>query len=279
MNTGVDEQKFVAIVLAGDRSNADPVAAHSGTSCKAVADIYGKPMVTRVLDALQASGRVKSIILCGPAQTGLDECPELLNRIETDGIQWLRNSESPSRSVETALELVDESEPVFLTTADHALLSADIVRYFLSEALDNQVDFNVGLVDYSTVQSAYPEVKRTVIKLKEKGVCGCNLFAIMTLEGRKLVSFWRNVEQSRKKPAKMLAGVLGVGGVLSYLLHRLTIEGALEKVSSRLGVKVKPVILPFARAGIDVDTVKDKLLIEKILANDSVTVSSEKPAN
>ncbi len=276
MNPKIHEQQFVAIVLAGDRSNSDPVAAHAGTSCKAVVDIAGTPMVIRVLDALQASGKVKSIILCGPSQTGLDECPALRQRIESDAIKWLRTSDSPSRSVVAALEIIDDSDPVFLTTADHALLTADIVRHFLSEADSNQVDFNVGLVKYDTVSAAYPEVKRTVLRFKENGLCSCNLFAIMNLQGRQLVSFWQKVEQSRKKPAKMLAGVLGIGGVLLYLLHALSLEAALEKVSKRLGLRVKPVILPFARAGIDVDTVKDKLLVEKILASDAALVSKEK---
>ena len=127
----------------------------------------------------------------------------------------------------------------------------------------------MGLVQYDTVSRAYPEVKRTVLRFKDRGLCSCNLFAIMNREGRQLVSFWRKVEQSRKKPAKMLAGVLGIGAVVMYLFNALSLERALKTVSRRLGVRVKPVILPFARAGIDVDTVKDKLLVEKILASEA----------
>ena len=58
-----DVNKFVAIVLAGDRTDSDPVAAHSDVPCKAIASINGRPMTLRVLDALCESDVIKSIVL------------------------------------------------------------------------------------------------------------------------------------------------------------------------------------------------------------------------
>jgi len=43
--------KFVATVLACDRTENDPVAKDAGVYCKANASICGKPMILRVLDA------------------------------------------------------------------------------------------------------------------------------------------------------------------------------------------------------------------------------------
>jgi len=58
--------KFVALVLAADRTSNDPVADKSGMACKAFVPICGIPMIIRVLDALEASGMIRAIVLCGP---------------------------------------------------------------------------------------------------------------------------------------------------------------------------------------------------------------------
>ena len=122
-----DVNKFVAIVLAGDRTDSDPVAAHSDVPCKAIASINGRPMILRVLDALCESDVIKSIVLCGPPEAGLQACPELVARIEQENIRWLENLGSPCQSVSAALDIVPDNEKVLLTTADHALLNAEIV--------------------------------------------------------------------------------------------------------------------------------------------------------
>ena len=61
------KQKIAVLLLAGSRSGSDEVARVAGVSCKALAPLAGIPMIVRVLDALQASGRIASYVLCGPA--------------------------------------------------------------------------------------------------------------------------------------------------------------------------------------------------------------------
>jgi GTP:adenosylcobinamide-phosphate guanylyltransferase len=266
MKSNVTESdKFIAVVLAGDRHADDPVAIDAGVCAKAIVPICGTPMVLRVLDALNDSGVISSIILCGPSQQALDDCPALKDRIKYENIMYLPGLDSPSRSAEAALEQIEEDKHVLLTTADHALLKGEIVSYFVSHCLRDEADANVAMIDYQTLADNYPEVKRTVIKLSDGGFCGCNLFAFMTMQGRKLVPYWRKVEQRRKRPVRMIAGILGIVGVISYLLGRLSLDVALGKVSKGLGLTIKPVLLPFPQAGVDVDTVKDREFVQKIL--------------
>jgi hypothetical protein len=54
--------------------------------------------------------------------------------------------------------------------------------------------------------------------------------------------------------------------LLRFALGRLSLEAAFALVSARLGLAVKPVIMPFAEAAIDIDKPADKDLAEKILA-------------
>jgi GTP:adenosylcobinamide-phosphate guanylyltransferase len=62
---------FSAVVLAGDRSAGDPVARATGVSSKALTPVGGRPMVLRVLDALEAAREIENIVLCGPARSAV----------------------------------------------------------------------------------------------------------------------------------------------------------------------------------------------------------------
>src|SRR5687767_5060790 len=128
------KDQFTAVVLAADRTANDPIAGKTGMACKAIAPIHGTPMIIRVLDALEASNMVNAIVVCGPPASALPGCPELEKRIECGRVTWLPNLDSPSRSANSGLAHIDREAPVLLTTADHALLTASIVQYFLGKS-------------------------------------------------------------------------------------------------------------------------------------------------
>lgn len=262
--------KFTALVLAADRTANDPVAMRAGMACKAIAPICGIPMIIRVLDALEASEMVGRIVVCGPPASALPGCPELQQRIECGRVSWLPNLDSPSRSANSGLMHIDPDAPVLLTTADHALLTPEIVQYFLRASCTADSDAIVGVVKYEDVASAFPGAKRTVIRLRDGGFCGCNLYAFLNHRGRDLVTFWQRAEDLRKRPWRLIAQVLGPKAVLSYLLGLLTLDQALHAVSAKTGIRIKAVILPYPQAGVDVDKVEDMLLAESILAQAAV---------
>ncbi|WP_083566086.1 nucleotidyltransferase family protein [Nitrosovibrio sp. Nv17] len=259
--------RFTAIVLAADRTGRDPVATAAGMACKAIVPIAGVPMVIRVLDALEDSGEVDAIILCGPPPSAIADCPELERRIGSGRVTWVPNLDSPSRSADSGLAQCDADTPVLLTTADHALLSPAIVRHFLHAARLAQTDAAVGVVRHEDVAAAFPGVGRTVIRLGDGGICGCNLYAFLNPRGRGLVAFWQQAEDLRKQPWRLIAQVFGLRMVLSYVLGRLTLGKALHRVSARTGIRVQPVFLPYPQAGIDVDKVEDMRLATSVLAS------------
>ena len=262
--------RFSALVLAADRTTHDPVASRAGTACKAIAPIAGRPMIIRVLDALESSEIIDKIVICGPPASVLPDCPELQKRIESGRVSWLPNLDSPSRSANSGLSQMVNDSPVLLTTADHALLTPAIIRYFLRESSAMDSDATVGVVKHADVDVAFPGTRRTVIRLRDGGICGCNLYAFFNHRGRDLVTFWQRAEDLRKRPWRLVSQVLGPGAVLSYLMGQLTLDQALNAVSSRVGVKVRTVTLPYPQAGVDVDKVEDMMLVESILAGEAL---------
>ena len=223
-------------------------------------------MVLRVLTALCAAGQVKSRILCGPQWAAVEEAAELHALISSDQVRWVKPEATPSASAYAVMQSLPEETPVLVTTADHALLSAQVVDYFCAEACAASLDVAAGLARNEIVEAAYPGVRRTVLRLSDGGFCGCNLFAFLTTRGRAAADFWREVEQQRKKPLRLVSS-FGVFPVLRYLCGRLSLGQALEGISRRMGLKAGAVFLPFPEAALDVDKVNDWQLAQSIVDN------------
>ena len=154
--------------------------------------------------------------------------------------------------------------PVLITTGDHPLLTPAMINHMLEQAETSLGDVLVGLATMETIKAAYPETRRTFFNLGGTHVSGCNLFAVKTQAGLKLLERWQHLERNRKKPWK-LVGAFGVMPILWFAFGKLTPQRAFGHISQKLGIIVKPVFLPFAEAAIDVDKPSDHALAEAIL--------------
>ncbi|TDJ67636.1 MAG: MobA-like NTP transferase domain containing protein [Planctomycetota bacterium] len=258
---------FTAIVLAGDRGAGDPVARAAGSSCKALASVGGRPMVLRVIDALRASEAVASVLLVGPERSRLEGCEELRELVAAGTVRWMATAASPAASAFAALEAIPASTPVLLTTADHALLDAAMVDHFCAAARASGRDVVAGVAAHEAVVAACPGVRRTALRLAGESICGCNLFAFLTPNGRDVADFWRRVEAHRKRPLRVV-GILGWRAVLRYALGRLSLAEALAHLSRLTGRDLGVVRMPFPEAAVDVDTPEDLAYVRARLAGE-----------
>ena len=258
---------MVAVVLAGDRTKKDSLIEHTKVRCKALIEVDGIPMVRRVVGALQQSKAVFKILLTGPEADEVAMDKPLSELIASDEIGWRAPEASPSASAFHAMQSLEPDTPVLLTTADHPLLTREIVDAFCRQSLADDVDVTVGLAPYALITEAYPSIKKTVFRFSDGNFCGCNMFAFLTPEGRQAARFWRRIEQQRKKPLALI-GLLGWWTVLRYRMGMLSLEEALAKLSKRLGLRMRAVILPYANAAIDVDSIADLALVNGLLADE-----------
>jgi GTP:adenosylcobinamide-phosphate guanylyltransferase len=252
---------MTAVLLAGSRGPADRVAAAAGVRFKALAPVAGRPMIERVLEALAASACVDRVIITGlpePERAHIVAVPDL-------DLSFVPGADTPVLSLQAALAAADTRAPVLVTTADHALLTAEIVAHFCREAAAEGADVTVALARSELVTAVCPETRRTVIPFREGGYCGCNLFLIGSHRGREAIGFWRRVEARRKRPVQLVR-VLGLPTLLRFLLRRLSLSEALAALSRRAGAGVAAVLLPFGEAAIDVDSPEDLRVAEALLA-------------
>ncbi len=272
MHLEPEAHRMTAIVLAGDRTKADSLINHTEVGSKAMIDLDGTPMVRRVLNSLRAAKVVKCINLAGPEAAQVATDTELQQWIDRGDIHWSEPGQSPSSSAYNAMHNLHPDDSVLLTTADHPLLTPEIVDAFGRQSLTDDVDVTVGLAPYALIAETYPGIKKTVLRFSDGDFCGCNLFAFITPEGRRAAKFWRRIEQERKKPLVVI-GLLGWRAVIRYRLGWLSLEEALAKLSKRLGLRIRAVILPYANAAIDVDSIADLMLVkgalEKAAAEDA----------
>ncbi|MGB5179810.1 MAG: NTP transferase domain-containing protein [Gammaproteobacteria bacterium] len=265
MHSEPDTTPFSAVIMAADRNPDDPVARAAAVTCKALAPVAGMPMVLRVLYALEESVQVGPRLLCGPPRPLLEQAGALKSGVDAGHYGWTANGESPSASAAAAMEQIPEAQPVLLTTADHALLSCQIIDYFCRAARAADADLVVALAPHELVATAYPDMHRTRLHFSDRDYCSCNLFAFMTPRSRTITGLWRTVESQRKHPWRVI-GILGWWPVLKYLLGRLSLQEALARLSDRLDMKIGAVIMPFANAAVDVDSENDWRLVQQIVA-------------
>ncbi len=249
---------WTALVLAGSRGPEDPVARAAGVSHKAFAGLAGRPMIAHVLAALAAVPRIGEVaVLIEPEAPALPEgaWPWELGRLEA--------AASPSRSALAGFEAA--AAPVLLTTADHPLLTAEMIEHFLAAAEASGADAAAGVATRAVVERAgtgtHSGARRTYLRFSDGEVSGCNLFALMTPRARAALAFWRQLEAERKRPWRM-ARALGSATLLRYALGRLSMETAAAALGRAAGCRTAMLALPFADAAHDVDKPADLAFAE-----------------
>jgi len=254
-----------AIVLAGQRAEGDPLAESQGLTWKALVPVAGRPMVERVLQALLTSRTVGRILVCAPTPALLAEIPSLQAALNQGRIRLLPTEAGPAESTAAAWQRAGRPCPTLVTTADHALLTPALVDSFCRRAGEKDADIQAALVPAEAIEAAFPKARRTYLRFRQGAYSGANLFLLSAPEALGAITFWQQVERERKKPWRIAARI-GPGLLLSYLLRRLTLEGALARFSRATGARAAVVTLEEAWAAVDVDKPEDLLLAEQILA-------------
>jgi GTP:adenosylcobinamide-phosphate guanylyltransferase len=253
---------WTAIVLAGTRPGGDSFAAAHGVSAKALIPVVGEPMVGRVVHSLLGCPSIGRIILLA----------QQLEPLRSGNLAWIRSEPRISlaesgagiaSSVAACAGSAQAPFPLLVTTADHALLTSEMVGSFLAET--DGADVSVGLVDRRTLEAAYPRNQRTWLRFSDGDYSGANLFALRTEAARAGLELWSSVEQDRKKARKLM---LRFGPILALraLTRTISLDKAIDKIAGRLGFTARAIRLPFAEAAIDVDKPSDLELAEQILA-------------
>lgn len=249
------------MLLAGDRPGGDPLARHFAVPSKPLVPIAGKPMLAHVLDALLAHPRIGEVLVLAQHPKPLFDHPALARHSLDPRVRLVRSGERIATSLAAALR--DSDWPVLVTTADHVLLDSPMLAWFLSHS--GGCDVAVGVADRSTAEAEALDGGRTWLRFSDVAITGANLFAFNGPRVFAGLDYWQHLEAHRKKPWRM-AWELGPSLLLRMAFGQLSLDESFAAIGRKLGLTVRAVRIPYARAGVDVDKYADHVLVERLLA-------------
>lgn len=238
-----------AVVIAGGVPQpGEPLYPYTQGRPKAMLDISGKPMAQWVIDALSRASSVKRLVIVGLESSSGLESPKLIGEIANQG-SMLHNIRS---GVQYFLEKGDCTGHVALVSSDIPAVLPEHVDWVIREASQTDLDLYYNVISREVMERRFPASKRTYTRLRDIEVCGGDLNVIRASVVNENQAIWEQIIAGRKNPLKQ-AALIGYGTLLLLLLRRLTIHGAVDRVTRRLGMTGQALICPFAEIGMDVD--------------------------
>jgi GTP:adenosylcobinamide-phosphate guanylyltransferase len=239
---------LLAVVLAAQRAGSvDPLAAGAGVSHKCLVPLRGKPLITHVLAALQATPRIGLIrIVVEPevVQLVLPHLPAGNVRVE-----FVPSEPNLVDSVYAATRDVDQ--PTILTTADNVLLTPAAVGS-VENALTTGADVVFAMATKASVLAAHAEGQRRFYRFKDDEYSNCNLFGFAGASAFRGAEMFRGGGQFAKKPLRLVAAI-GLFNLLLFRFGWLTLDGGMRRLSKRLQLRAVAVVLGDGAHAVDVD--------------------------
>ncbi len=238
-----------AVLLAGGIPGPqDLLYPLTGGKPKALLPIAGKPMVQWVVDALNGSPFVGSLVVVGlPAETHLNYSRPV--RYIPDGPSMLENI---LNGMKTAQREHPQSSHVVLASADIPSITPAMVDWTVSTAMQSDHDLYYSVVEKSQMEKRYPGSKRSYVRLSDATVCGGDLNMVRLTTATANADVWRRLIASRKSALKQ-AALLGYDLLLLLMIGQISLARAEQMVSKRLHLKGRVLLSPFAEVGMDVD--------------------------
>lgn len=252
--------KWTAIILAGQRPGPDPLASHFGGEWKALVKVAGEPMLTHVVRTLRTVPAIARIIVLAQDTERMQPAVDA-----GGGAIILPSGAGISASIRSVAGTDAAPWPLFVTTADHVLLTRAMVEEFLSGADATTADVAVGMVEHAVMVAQFLDARRTWLRFSDGAWSGANLFALTNARANAALDLWAEAEQDRKKPLKLFLH-FGLGLAIRALTRTIGLGDALARAGRRLGLTACLIPMSDPVAAIDVDKVSDHEQAEAILA-------------
>lgn len=257
-----------AVVLAGggalkaDSGASKQTALTVGMTNKALLRIGPRLMVDYVIEALKACPEIRRIVLVGPAALQNVYGPD-------SGLLLARPGDTPLGSLASGAAVLDadpdDQDWVLSCTGDIPFLTAGAVTDFIDQCRHKEADFYYPITSRQAVESRFPGVKRTYVKLRDGLFTGGNLFLVRRSIMKDALPKAEGFMCLRKQPVAM-ARLVGFGFLFTYLFGLMTIAKAERWVSKLVNYQGAAVISDYAEIGVDVDKTTDLDLARRLLA-------------
>ncbi len=239
------EKTVAAAVLAGGRGS-DPVARAAGVAHKALAQVGGQPVVTRVVAALRQARLVDDLVVVTAHGSPVGE---VLPPGTPSGVA---EGNTLLDSTEAGFAYHGARDQLLVVTCDLPLLTGEAVDHFVAAALNTGAELCYSMVEAKELANIHPGVGRLVVHLKDGDYCGGNAVLIgrgfFEREGARI-----NRAFAGRKSGVQLAAMLGVGFIVRFLRRRLTVDDIVQRGRELLHCEVAAICSPYPEVAFDLD--------------------------
>lgn len=252
------------VVLAAQRpGKVDPLAIAHDVSHKCLIPIAGKPLIAHVLDTLSAHRLVNDIRISIERQA-FDDITPIVKQLEGSGdqIQCVASADNLADSVISAMAQMADG-PTIITTADNALLTVGAIDV-MAQMLNGDTDVALAMAPKSAVLKAHPDGQRRFYKFSDDRYSNCNLYGLSGHDALAAAEIFRGGGQFAKKAGRIIDSF----GLFNLLLLRsgwISLPSAMARISKRIGLTIKPVVLDDGRNAIDVDNDRSYRIVSGLL--------------
>jgi GTP:adenosylcobinamide-phosphate guanylyltransferase len=249
---------YDALVLAGGKLDKFTGLAHLGS--KAWIPIADKPMINYVLEVLNSCPSVNKVLVIGSDK----KAPNYLIGEE----QYLFSQGTIVEKISLAIEVLGYQGKLLIVSCDIPMVTAEAIEDFLKKCSEVEAVYHYPIVSAQSIKKKFPTAKYTSMTLKEGKFTGGNVHLIdkqAFLESKPLAE---QLLRLRKSPFRLIS-LLGVGFLLNWFFHRLSVSDIEAKGSKLVGNTVAAIVSQYPEIGIDVDNDSSLKLAEEFLQSHS----------
>jgi GTP:adenosylcobinamide-phosphate guanylyltransferase len=234
------------VILAGGRMD-ESLREFSDAPCKAFIPLGGRPMVEYVVDAVRAEGRPGRISLAARDDLVCDSLRKKVDFVAPPGESMIDSLRNAARCLEPVPDFI------LALPSDIPLVTPEAIGDFIDRSLDPPTDVAYGYLAREDSEARFPDAHHTYVKTADGTFCGTGFFLMRPGLMDAFEGLFRRLSANRKNPLA-LAGVLGPGIILSFLLKTLRVRDLEEKVMQLMGgCAARAVKTAYAEAAFNVD--------------------------
>jgi GTP:adenosylcobinamide-phosphate guanylyltransferase len=255
----------VVIVAGGIPQPGEPLYEYTQGAPKALLDIAGKPMAQWVLDALGGAEKVGSIVGVGLPEDAALSCKKPILTLPNQG-GLLENLRAGMHKI---LEINPAGGWVLTASSDIPSITPEMVNWAITTAEETDHDIYYNVIKREVMERRFPGSNRSYIHLRDMEICGGDMNVVHSSLITGNDELWQRIIAARKNALKQ-AALLGVDTLILLLLRIVSLQGAQNRVSKRLGLRGRAIVCPYAEIGMDVDKPHQLEILRKDLSTQAV---------
>lgn len=220
--------------------------------------VYGKPMISWVLEALRASRRVR-----GTTIVGSERLRKALDGYLKDTETFVVAGDKLTDRLAAGNKLLEDT--VLVIPPDLVLITPDGIDNLLEEcAKAKNVDIFYPVLKKEVCVSKYPWEKRTYARFRRGVFTGAHIMVFGNGFLRDNYSKVESLYLSRKSPIKMIR-LIGFRRTFRFLIGRLRLRDIVDAIEKRYECKAKYIITDDVDLATDISESSEMGHIERVL--------------